>query len=146
MESLINYLHTHVPQTKNMGFEAGSYHDKGLTLHAPLSLNLNDKQTAFGGTLATLCTIAGWTMVSMICREEHLTIDIVVAESQIKYRFPVRSDPIVAYATRPDNKNIQSLINGLRNHGKGSIGINVVVDGDKPGAVQFNGTYVAKVL
>ncbi|NKB62381.1 MAG: hypothetical protein GKR95_09705 [Gammaproteobacteria bacterium] len=100
MESLIEYLHTHVPQTKNMGFQAGEYSDSGLALHAPLSLNLNDKQTAFGGTLATLCTIAGWTMVSMICREESLAIDIVVTESQIKYRSPVRCDPIIAWKGR----------------------------------------------
>ena len=146
MEDLIEYLHQHVPQTRNMGFKAGELCADSLTLEAPLSVNLNDKQTAFGGTLATLCTIAGWTMVSVICRDSRFDIDIVVAESRIRYLAPVRCDPICARAMRPSNADVTSLLSNLDGKGFGALTIDAMVKGDQPESVLFSGRYMVKNL
>ena len=146
MEDLIEYLHKHVPQTRNMGFKAGELCADNLTLEAPLSVNLNDKLTAFGGTLATLSTIAGWTMVSMICRESKLDIDIVVAESHIRYLAPVRCDPICAKAMRPSDADITSFLSKFDEGGFGALTINSTIRGDQPESVVFSGRYMVKNL
>ena len=129
-----------------MGFTAGEYAHDSLTLTAPLVLNLNDKQTAFGGTLATLCTISGWTMVSMDCREAGFNIDIVVTESQIRYVAPVRTEQICARAFRPDEALVAAFCDALGTKGSGALAISVNVDGDKPQAVMFHGHYFARLI
>jgi len=54
-----------------------------LVLEAPLAINFNDKRTAFAGTLASLCTLSGWAMTSLICEAAGLKADIAAIHSEI---------------------------------------------------------------
>ncbi|NBP95944.1 MAG: hypothetical protein EBU28_11525, partial [Gammaproteobacteria bacterium] len=64
--------------TGHMQLTPGEVLPEGVTLCASLEANLNDKRTAFAGTLATLSTLSGWTMTSLICKEAELYPDIAV--------------------------------------------------------------------
>lgn len=68
------------------------WRDGVLALGAPLAANLNDKGNAFGGSLCSLMTIAGWGLAFLKLAEAGLAADIYVADSRIRYLKPVYQD------------------------------------------------------
>ena len=71
------------------------WRDGVLTLGAPLAANVNDKGNAFGGSLCSLMTIAGWGLGFLRLAEAGLEADIYVADSRIRYLKPVYEDLVV---------------------------------------------------
>ena len=63
-----------------------------LTLRAPLALNVNDKDCAFGGSLVSLMTLAGWGLVTLRCHQIGIAADVFVADSEIRYLAPLYAD------------------------------------------------------
>ena len=49
-----------IPLTRAMGLRVESLGEGGIRMNAPLEPNVNDKGTAFGGSLAAILTLAGW--------------------------------------------------------------------------------------
>ncbi len=146
MQQLVEYLTNHIPLTRHIQIEAGELTSAWLELKAPLEPNWNDKNTGFGGTLATLCTLAGWCVVSKLCQEQALDIDISVTESQIQYHSPVTSDPIAARASFPEEAERALFIETLKAEGKSAISISVAIWVEGREAVTFNSRYHAKLL
>lgn len=72
-----------------------AWHDDVLRLGAPLQPNINDKGNAFGGSLCSLMTIAGWGLGFLRLDEAGLDADIYVADSRIRYLKPVYEDLVV---------------------------------------------------
>ena len=63
-----------------------------LVMGAPLAANVNDKGCAFGGSLASLMTLAGWALVELMLRDRGHDCDVFVADSQVRYLKPVWED------------------------------------------------------
>jgi thioesterase domain-containing protein len=74
-------------QIRATGFEAGI-----LRLQAPLAANVNDKRCAFGGSLASLMTLAGWGWLMLQLGESGVEAEVYVADSQIRYLAPLYDD------------------------------------------------------
>lgn len=145
MHSLVDYLRQNVPLSRHIDITAGELNQEWFELSAPLSPNLNDKQTAFGGSLATLCTLAGWCMTAHLCKEINSKVDIVVLDSQIRYRLPVTRDPFVARAFFPSQDVIDNFIKTLRNSDASRLKLDVqILNAQKP-AVIFSGQYYARI-
>ena len=75
-----------IPLTGHMGLAITAYDGHSLRMDAPLAPNLNDKGTAFAGSLATLATLAGWALATLLA--ENITGDpceAAVFESDIRY-------------------------------------------------------------
>ena len=53
-----------IPMVRAMQVGVGDIEPSRLQLTAPLSINLNDKGCAFGGSLVSLMTLAGWALVT----------------------------------------------------------------------------------
>ena len=68
------------------------WRDGHLRLSAPLSANVNDKGCAFGGSLVSLMTLAGWCLVSGRLQQAGLEAEVYVADSQVRYLAPLRVD------------------------------------------------------
>ena len=88
LERLVRYLRENVPMARHFDIRAGQVDDRELVLEAPLASNFNDKQTAFAGTLASLCTLSGWAMTSLVCEEAGYQTDIAVIRSDVRYARP----------------------------------------------------------
>src|SRR4029077_13507207 len=56
-------LEREIPMCGQMGIRVRDGGHDGLLLSLPLSPNRNHQQTAFAGSLSSLCTIAGWGSV-----------------------------------------------------------------------------------
>ena len=134
-----------MPPVVALGIEVDHYHDHQLSLRAPLAANLNDKGNAFGGSLCSLMTIAGWGIVSLTLAEAGLDADIYVADSRVRYLKPVFED-IVIDATFDDAGERAQLVDTLRKQGRASIRLkseSLLAEGGV--AASFVGRYVAIV-
>ena len=70
------------------------YDGRRLRIAAPLAPNLNDKRTAFGGSMASLMTIAGWLLVSQNLTDDTTKPDVFVTETTSHFSRTVTTDMI----------------------------------------------------
>lgn len=87
-----------------------------MRIAAPIAANLNDKGTAFGGSMTSLITIAGWLLVSQGLIEDDLFPDVYVTESNAHFSSTVTTD-MVASAWLASN-SFDSLALQMRRRGK----------------------------
>ncbi len=114
-----------------------------LRLRAPLAANINDKGCAFGGSLASLMTIACWGLVALELEAAGLHADVFVADSRVRYLKPVFED-IVVEAEYDDAVEHAALAATLRAQGRAGIRLQArtrLADGAV--AATFVGRYVA---
>lgn len=69
INELQNKLHNEIPLTKMMELKIQDYNEKELITTAPLNININDKGTAFGGSLSTMTIISAWSLCWLISKE-----------------------------------------------------------------------------
>jgi len=134
------FLHAHIPLAHAMGVKVESYLDGKLVLTAPLDANHNHLGTAFGGSLATLATLAGYALlwIELGDRDAH----IVIGKSEIHYRSPVRGE-LRAVCERPDPATLATFREHFARKEKARLTLDVAIDGDGSAGVEFRGTYVA---
>ena len=84
-----------IPLARAMQIALRDCDGESLTLAAPLAPNVNDKGCAFGGSLSSLMTIAGWGLAFLKLAEAGLEADIYVADSRVRYLKPVYEDLLV---------------------------------------------------
>ncbi len=144
MHPIDRFLLQHVPISQAMGIYLHHHDADELALAAPLLPNLNDKQSAFGGSLAALCSLCGWAVVYMLLEERHLNglTDIAIAQCDLQFRAPVRHE-LIARCPWPDTTRRQALLDEYAQRQKLSLSLEIKVLGEDLTAVTFNGRYVA---
>ncbi|MFO1407920.1 MAG: YiiD C-terminal domain-containing protein [Steroidobacteraceae bacterium] len=94
------YLHDRIPLSRAMAVavvEAGS---ERVRLSAPLSPNINHRDTVFGGSAASLATLAAWSLIHVRLRLEGLSGRIVIRRGTTSYDRPM-ADEFTATALAP---------------------------------------------
>jgi len=109
-----------MPPVAAMGVEVDGFQDGTLRLTAPLSANVNDKGNAFGGSLTSLMTVAGWGLVTLKLRLAGLKAEVYVADSQIRYLAPLYAD-LVADATFGEGQSWEAFVDTLVQRGRARI-------------------------
>lgn len=89
--SLTRRLHAILPANA-LGLHLIEQDTQHLVLGAPLALNLNDKGNAFGGSLASAMTLAGWALMTARLTDAGHAADVYVQTSQIRYLAPLYED------------------------------------------------------
>jgi thioesterase domain-containing protein len=121
----LEYLDHHyqaMPPVALMQLRIAGYDGRRLQLHAPLSVHVNDKGCAFGGSLASMMTLASWGVVSLLVEGAGLQADIYVADSQIRYLAPLFADLDVAAEPAAD-ADVDAFIATLRTRGRARLGL-----------------------
>ncbi len=106
-----------MPPVAAMHVSISGYDGTRLRLHAPLASNVNDKGCAFGGSLASLMTLASWGLVAMRVQAARLAADVFVADSQVRYLAPLFAD-IEAEAELAVDASWDEFIATLRERGR----------------------------
>lgn len=146
MSTALQHLQQHydsMPPVALMQLSVDGYADHRLTLRAPLSHHVNDKGCAFGGSLASLMTLAGWGLVWLELEAAGLEADIYVADSRIRYLAPLYDD-LQATATAAADADWSGFVAQLRERGRARI--ELVASVPLPNgriATDFTGRYVA---
>jgi thioesterase domain-containing protein len=109
-----------IPLARAMSLSVGDYTSDNLTLLAPLAPNVNDKGCAFGGSLSSLMTLAGWGLIKLAVDARGLDYDIYVQDSTIRYLAPVWQD-FGAVARLDDGEAFDEFFAALAARGKGRL-------------------------
>lgn len=140
-QQLERLLHAEIPLTRAMGVTVAGFDALGLTLTAPLAPNINHQDTAFGGSLATLATLAGWGLLQITLRD-LATVTVVIQECRIEYLRPVTAD-FAATCRMPDSATLEQLRARLQRKGVARVTLDVTIGPAQRPAVRFQGRYVA---
>ena len=139
-QRLSEFVQRHLPTAQALQISVSDYDSCSLTLHAPLAPSINDKQTAFGGSLYVVAVMAGWGMVYLRCREAGIDPNIVVARGEIDYHAPVDSD-IIASSLAVDEAEWERFFADFETRGKAKIELRTQVLREGKAAVSFKGLY-----
>lgn len=80
-----------IPVTAKTGFFVADLTHERIELFVPLSPNVNDKLTLFGGVSSMLLTLAGWALISYRFLESSIDAELVIAKSEISYSAPMKT-------------------------------------------------------
>lgn len=111
-----------IPLARAMALRVDAYDGDSLTLAAPLAPNVNDKGCAFGGSLASLMTLAGWGVVRLALEARGLACDIYVQDSAIRYLAPVWGD-FDAVARLAEGESFEAFFAALAARGKARLNV-----------------------
>lgn len=132
-----------MPPVLAMGFAFGDCDGQTLEMHAPLALNVNDKGSAFGGSMTSLMTFCAWSLVMIELDLAGISADVFVADSQVRYRAPVLGD-LHARAELAPGQGWATFLETLRQAGRASIHMQAqVVLAEGAAAATLSARYVA---
>ncbi|HMB57137.1 MAG TPA: YiiD C-terminal domain-containing protein [Arenimonas sp.] len=115
-----------MPPAAAMRIRAERFDGDLLALHAPLTANLNDKGCAFGGSLASVMTLAGWGLLTLKLKRAGLDAEVYVADSQVRYLAPLYDD-LRAEATLSDGGDWDAALHCFRSRGRARLALGALV-------------------
>ncbi len=133
-------LHRDIPITRAMGIRVATYDGALLCLTAPLTANINDKGTAFGGSLYSLAVLCGWSLLHLKLNEAGRPHNIVIQEATTRYVLPVDRD--FAAECRISEESVAQLFASLNKNGRARVPLEILIKQDERHAVEFSGRYV----
>ena len=137
---LEEFLHSRIPLTRAMGVRVVLRPGGDLSVEAPVALNYNHLQTAFGGSINAVATLAAYGFLWLEVRGSP--VEVVVAESRIRFLRPVR-EQISAVCSAPGAEELKRFHDDLATKGKSRIQLTVTVEENGRTAAEFSGEFVA---
>lgn len=142
LADLERILHAGIPLTRAMQVRVLRADRNGLALGAALAPNLNHKQTAFGGSLNSLATLACWGLIQLLVRDHGSAITIVIQESDVQFLKPVLRD-FEAVCPLPAEPVIERFLHTLKGRGRARLALDSTIHADGEIACRFHGKFVA---
>ena len=93
-----------IPLLDAMQLSFTRYDDLSLWMEAPLAPNINNKGTAFGGSIAIICLFGGWAVATLGFTDAGIpNTEIVVYTSKMTFERPARGLLRVRAFVRPED-------------------------------------------
>lgn len=142
-EAFQTFLLKSIPIAQAMGIQVESISDQEVVLRAPLSNNVNHKNTVFGGCLHSVATLACWSLLHLKLEKAFgKNVPIVIASSEISYLKPVTAD-FVAVCRMPGADDWERFFKVFQKKGKSRLKMTAqIVQGDQV-CVEYDGIFVA---
>ena len=91
-----------IPLLDAMQLSLLDYRDLSLTMEAPLAPNINNKGTAFGGSIASIGLFGGWAVATLAFMDHGIdNTEIVVYRHEITFERPARGHLVVRVRMNP---------------------------------------------
>ena len=113
-----------------------------VTLTAPLGPNQNHTDTAFGGSIATMGILAGYTALYLLLRDRAISTRILIQKSGVEFLRPVDGD-LVCVAACPTGAALEEFLETMRRKRRARVEIESRVMSRKTVAATHGGVYVA---
>lgn len=95
---------TDIPLLDAMELSFIEYGEHSLTMEAPLAPNINNKGTAFGGSIASICLFGGWAVLTLCFMENDIhNTEIVVYKNEMTFERPARGHLLVKATVDADD-------------------------------------------
>jgi|SRR5215217_8776661 len=137
---LETYLHDHIPLSRAMAVRAIA--PDSVTLGAPLAPNINHRDTVFGGSAASVATLAAWSLLHLRLTDAGLPSRVVIQSSTMDYLLPIAGD-FTATAQLDSAADWVGFMKMLNRKGRARIAISAVLDFEGQSAGLFHGEFVA---
>lgn len=134
-----------MPPVAALGLRIVAADKHQLRLRAPLAANVNDKGCAFGGSLSSMLTLAGWGLISLRLAEAGLDAEVYVADSEVRYRAPLYSD-LEAVAEAAEGESWDDFFRTLRSKGRARLGVQATVPLPEGGVATESRSRYAAIL
>ena len=135
-------LHQEIPITKSLEIRVLSLAEDSIVVEAPLEPNRNIHQTGFAGSIYSVATLAGWSLLTSLLDNESLTADVVMASANIRYRRPLRG-PLQAHCHFPDAVTVENFLDQLRKRGKARMELEIEMKDEAELYAVLNGRFAA---
>jgi thioesterase domain-containing protein len=135
------FFHQQIPITKAMGLRVAGNDEAGFLVEAPVALNSNHLQTAFGGSINAVATLAAYGFLWLELNDA--AAHVVVAESSIRFLRPIR-ETIRAICLRPNADTLTEFRRHFNEKRKARITLRVHVTEAGETAAEFEGQFVAR--
>ncbi|WP_299728885.1 YiiD C-terminal domain-containing protein [uncultured Endozoicomonas sp.] len=136
---LTRWIKDNIPLLNNMDVSFDQFQDGELTISCPLEPNINDKGTAFGGSIAALATICGWLYTTLYARTIVKECAAVIADSQMTYHAP-GTDRIIAKCQAQVPETFYERLGEQR---KAKLELTITLLSDEIHIATYKGLYVA---
>lgn len=141
-ESLTQYLHDHIPLTRHLEVTVTELHERRVVLAAPLSPNINHRETAFGGSLVSVAVLAGWSWLHARLTALGKRQRLVVSQSTANFTRPVDRD-FLAVCEAPTDAEFERFLRTLERRGKARLCLESDILCRDAIAVQHSAAFVA---
>lgn len=141
-DEFLEWLRGQIPLINHMGFKPLQYDGSSLTMSAALEPNVNDKGTGFGGSLATVATLCGWSLITLHQRSQGRDDDVVIRDSHLEYFLPV-TDDFAAVAVLPDAETLASFGERMARKGRARMDLVIEICQNDKVAMRLSASYVA---
>ncbi len=130
-----------IPLLQNMQVHFEEPDQNTIIARAPLEPNMNHKGIGFGGSLAALAAITGWSIVTRTIQRAGIDASTIIAHEAMTYRAPITSD---FYAkTIIEDAHADDLLNQLKKSRRKKVKVHVVIQDEQGIGCEFTGTYVS---
>lgn len=140
--SLQDYLYRHIPLSAAMQVAVREATPTLVELHAPLAPNVNHRGTAFGGSIATLATLAGWSLLRIRLDGMTPLPHLVIRHSEMAFLAPV-PDAFSARTRYPADADWPAFLDTLAKRGKARLELIIEVLAGETLAARMKGEFVA---
>lgn len=140
LREIERYFHAEIPLTRAMAVRVVAA-ATSFAVEAPVASNSNHLRTAFGGSINSVATLAGYGYLWLLVRGSD--VHIVVRESSIRFSRPAH-EIIRAVCVAPDATELETFVETLRRNGRACITLGVRVEEAGELAAEFTGTFVAR--
>ncbi len=142
-QELETYLRSNIPLAGAMEVVVEDIGRDGLSLGAPLAPNRNHRDTAFGGSVSTLATLAAWSLLRLRLDERQArSAHLVIQRHSVEYLRPIRGD-FTARAAFSASADWARFERAFSSRGRARIEIGAVVRSAGVECARFSGDFVA---
>lgn len=139
---LERYLHQRIPLSRALGVHVVHLDPQLVRLSAPLAPNLNHRQTAFGGSVASLAILAGWSWLLARVADRSPLPRLVIQEQTVEYLAPIDA-LFEAACPAPPDAAWRRFVRALDGRGRGRVELTAEVTCGGRVAARFRGLFVA---
>ncbi len=139
-QSLIARVHKEIPLTQAMQLALESHDGSTLKLKVPLAPNINDKGTAFAGSISALGNITGWSLLMLWSAREFAPCRVAIADAHFSFKRPLRSD-FHSMVSLPSGEVCRQLLESLQKKGRGKVDLHISLADAEGKAVVLEAQY-----
>lgn len=141
-DDLQRYLHEHIPISSAMGVTVREAGTDRVILEAPLTPNINHRETVFGGSASAVAILAAWSILHLRLRAAGTAPRLVIRRSEMSWDAPI-AGPFTASADAPEDAAWDRFLRGLARRSMARITVRATLAFEGTIAGRLNGEFVA---
>lgn len=140
---LRDFLYQEIPLSKAMGIEVVRSGPQETEISAPLTLNRNHMDTAFGGSLNSLLILSCYAWLFHKLKSEGLNAHVLIQAGHTDYHLPVNED-LKSICNGADEEAVEKFLMTFKRKSLARIKLSAEIKTSKGKACSFSGEFVAQ--